>query len=269
EINAVFEDKGNEFSSNAVNVINVMQSELVGVKNIVTGIEDKLVNENEESVVVVHKVIEEKVNDLKSDEHVSEAVGKGYSFLFDVLSKLKKFIVGHEACLVSFDPNRREVAFKSITRQEAEKMGNGVTDEFIARFKVHQEDGMSSMISAVRNFNTASSDLLIRLEVMQKLLSTANPNQLDTLKEEAKKAGVLGHLKTLMENTDEEISMRVKNMLIVLFPEKSFHELFKIKEILKNNPSIEEIREARSILRDLPNEYPVDELVACGLVPFL
>ncbi|GMR54712.1 hypothetical protein PMAYCL1PPCAC_24907, partial [Pristionchus mayeri] len=138
EIKTAWEEKGNGFFSLSVNVMYVMQSELVGVKSIVTGIEDKVINENEEAIVVVHKVIEEKVNDLKSGQHVSEAVGKGYSFLYDVLSKLQKLIVGHEACVVSFDPKRREVAFKSITRQEAEKMGNGVTDEFLTRFKVHQ-----------------------------------------------------------------------------------------------------------------------------------
>ncbi|GMR54713.1 hypothetical protein PMAYCL1PPCAC_24908, partial [Pristionchus mayeri] len=138
EIKTAWEKKGNGFCSLSVNVMYVMQSELVGVKSIVTGIKDKVINENGGAIAVVHQVVEEKVSDMKSDEHVSESLGKGYSFLFDVLTKLKKFIVGHEACVMSYDHKRREIGFKIITRQEAEKMGNGVTDEFISRFNIRQ-----------------------------------------------------------------------------------------------------------------------------------
>ncbi|GMR40340.1 hypothetical protein PMAYCL1PPCAC_10535, partial [Pristionchus mayeri] len=43
------------------------------------------------------------------------------------------------------------------------------------------------------------------LGVIYKLLSTVNGNQLDTLKEEAEKSGVVGHLKKLREITNEKV----------------------------------------------------------------
>ncbi|GMR54703.1 hypothetical protein PMAYCL1PPCAC_24898, partial [Pristionchus mayeri] len=115
------------------NVRNVMRSELVGVRSIVTGIKRGDIKNND---VVVHKVVEQKVADIKLDKHISEKIRQCYSFLFDFLSRLKKFLVGHEACEVAFDPFLGEVTFKSISRQEANSNGNGDTDEFLTRFNI-------------------------------------------------------------------------------------------------------------------------------------
>ncbi|GMR55403.1 hypothetical protein PMAYCL1PPCAC_25598, partial [Pristionchus mayeri] len=43
------------------------------------------------------------------------------------------------------------------------------------------------------------------LFVIYKLLSIVSGNQLDTLKEEAKECGVVGHIKKLQENTNENV----------------------------------------------------------------
>ncbi|GMR54714.1 hypothetical protein PMAYCL1PPCAC_24909, partial [Pristionchus mayeri] len=66
--------------------------------------------------VQVYKVAEKKVSDIKSENGVAEEVGQFYSFLFDVLTRVKKFLVGHEACEITFDPFGCEITFKSITR---------------------------------------------------------------------------------------------------------------------------------------------------------
>ncbi|GMR33017.1 hypothetical protein PMAYCL1PPCAC_03212 [Pristionchus mayeri] len=128
EFKTVWEGKDGGFFRN---MSTVLQSELVGVKTIVTGIKKGDIGKGE---VVVHKVVEKQVEDIKSNGNIGKTAPQCYSFLFTVLTELKRFLEYSECCEMSFNPYRGVVEFKRISKQVAERNGNGVTREFLARF---------------------------------------------------------------------------------------------------------------------------------------
>ncbi|GMT03936.1 hypothetical protein PENTCL1PPCAC_26110 [Pristionchus entomophagus] len=106
----------------------VMQSEIVGERNIGAGMKGKWKTDEQ---YIVHEVIEKKVEEIKATGDISKNVAMCYSFLFTVLSKVKHFLEENEACEVKFDPFKEEVLIKKISREEAKENGNGVTNQFL------------------------------------------------------------------------------------------------------------------------------------------
>ncbi|GMR54670.1 hypothetical protein PMAYCL1PPCAC_24865, partial [Pristionchus mayeri] len=140
-------------------VVTVMQSELVGVQSIVTGVKK---GDIRYEMIYVHKVVEKQVHDIKWKNNIMEAVGQSYSFLFDLLTRVKKFLTDHSACEVSFDPTMQQVVIKSISRLDAKKNGHGVTDEFLARLNILPDrsstsNPLDSTRKAMQEFNLSKA----------------------------------------------------------------------------------------------------------------
>ncbi|GMR56278.1 hypothetical protein PMAYCL1PPCAC_26473, partial [Pristionchus mayeri] len=80
------------------------------------------------------------------------------------------------------------------------------------------------------------------LEVIIQLFYNVDPNQLDKIKEEAKDAGVLEHLKNLQGNTDKKVHHLANKILSKYFTEsdsKGTNEKLKENEAEKNKKKVQ------------------------------
>lgn len=122
------------FNQKMRSIKNTMQSEIVGVENIVFGIKKRLPKDEsgqEKNSYIVNQVFETTIDDYKDEWDIREETEHCYAFLHKILFEVKEFLAYKEACKISFDPDSKAVLIKKISKEEA---SSSVTDDFLKRF---------------------------------------------------------------------------------------------------------------------------------------